>query len=361
MLVEAGEVVRADLSLRTEATGHLQAWRRVEVSAPAAGQIVRRRVDEGDWVEAGTTLLELDDRDARLELEEARTELLRARAEFAVEYGGEYALDEVAVPSPQADSAMREHQETERLFEKGLVSRQELRRSEQKQQALDLLRGEHRQDVQAATSGLAQAEQRVERAQLSLQRTRVRAPFFGRIADLLVEEGQRVAVGEACMTLLDDSRLKVEVEVLEEDLVRLATGASAEIRLPSLGDLRLGGTIHSINPAVDPETGTGRLAVAISNREGRLLPGLFAAVQIETRLLRDRLLVPRAAVLDREGREVAFRIVDGRARWSYLRTGARDGDWVEVLEGLKEADRVAVSGHLTLAHDAIVQTVDGDG
>ena len=66
-------------------------------------------------------------------------------------------------------------------------------------------------------------------------------------------------------------------------------------------------------------------------------------------------MVPADAVLVRQGRDLVFRIADGRAEWVYVEVGARSGNYVEVTEGLQPGDRVAVAGHFALAHDAPVE------
>ncbi len=172
-----------------------------------------------------------------------------------------------------------------------------------------------------------------------------------------VEPGQQIAAGQALLTLLEDERLEVDVDVLEADVVRLHPGAPARVRVPALDDLVLEGTVHTINPLVDPETGTGRVTVILPNPRGRLMPGLFAYVELETGRLANRLQVPVAAVLERQDRQLVFRIEDGRALWTYVTTGARSGDWVEITDGLAEGDRVAVKDHFALAHEAPVKVV----
>lgn len=355
--VEAVHARRTDLSLRAEATGYLQAWRRVEIHAELAGRVSRRAVEEGAQVEAGTLLVELDDRDRRFDLKDAQSAWLKAQATYAVDFstGGEERKKE-AGPVP-ADSASQAASDLERLRRDGLISAQrfeELRRGEESSR---LLSGSRRGEVRAAQNGLAQAEQQLERCRIALERTRIAAPFPGRVADLNVELGQQISPGESLLTLLEDDRLKVDVDVLEADLVWLRPGAPAEVHVPSLGDLTLPGTIATITPRVKTETGTGRVTIAIANPQHRLVAGLFATVRLETRKLARQLVVPARAVLIRQGRELVFRVDHGKALWTYVKLGARSGDLVAIAEGLKEGDVVAVGGHFALAHETAVSPI----
>jgi RND family efflux transporter MFP subunit len=351
--IGVARVERRDLSVRREATGYLEPARRVQVAAEAAGRVVERRVREGERVAAGQILVRLDPRDRILEVREAEAEWLKIRAQYAVEYEREPGPEAAAAPPAVAPEA----REAEHLFAQGLISRQELVEARRRQETAGLLSGSRQGEIRAVTSGLVQAEQRLERARLALERTEITAPFAGRVADLAVEPGQQIAPGETLLTLLEDARLEVDVDVLEADVVRLRPGAPARVRVPALDDLVLEGTVHTINPLVDSATGTGRVTVRLPNPRGRLMPGLFAYVEMETGRLADRLQVPVAAVLERQDRQLVFRIEDGRALWTYVTLGARSGDLVEITDGLAEGDRVAVKDHFALAHEAPVEVV----
>lgn len=354
--VQAIRVGRSHLSVRAEATGHLQPWREVEVSTEAAGKIVVRRVEEGQRVEAGSLLLQLDDRERQIELAEAQTEWIRSRAEHAIFVG---SREEGAGPGTATSSdpllVDEDSRRVQELFDQGLISAREMQR--QRREQTQILAGARQSEVRAATTGLAQAEQQLERSLLALAKTRVEAPFSGRVADLEIEIGQQVAAGHPCLVLLDESKMMVNVDVLEADLVWLHPSAPALVRVPSLGDQSFSGSIHTINPRVNPETGTGRVTVVIDNPDGTLMPGLFALVELETRRLPDRLAVPADAVLFRQSRQLVFRLENERALWTYVETGARSNGLLEIASGLEEGDLVAVAGHFALAHEAPV-TVD---
>lgn len=148
--------------------------------------------------------------------------------------------------------------------------------------------------------------------------------------------------------------MKVRTEVLESDMARVEEGATAVVRVPALSDTLIAGTVQTVNPLVDPATGTGRVSVQVPNPDGELMAGLFAEVQVETRRLQDRLVVPEDAILLRQGRELVFVVEEGRAQWTYVDTGARSSGYAVIEDGVSPGDTVAVSGHFALAHDADV-------
>jgi RND family efflux transporter MFP subunit len=353
--IQVARALLTDLPLRAEATGYLEPWRKVEIQAEAPGRVLQRTVEEGGYAALGSLLVVLDDREQRVAQEEAQAEWLKSQASYAVNFQAEapQAVRSMA-PAGDADDEIRR---LEHLAHEGLVSKQTLDEARRRFETEHLLSGARQGDVRAASSGLAQAEQRVERSRLALERTRIRAPFSGRVADLAVEAGQQIAPGQNLMTLLEDDRLKVDVDVLEADIVRIRRGAPARVRIPSAGGLVLDGTVYTINPRIKPETGTGRVTVAIPNPRHLLVTGLFASIELETDRLRGRLVVPASALLARQGRDLVFRIDHGKALWTYVQVGKRSGDLVEIVDGLKPEDVVATAGHFALAHEAPVEAV----
>ena len=355
--IEAVVLQPGDFPLRAEATGRLMPWRETEISAEASGLVVERPIEVGAYAQAGDLLLRLSDPSARLELEEAEAALLQARAEYAVEHvlGRSQGMNSFAFDSARVRQIQDALREAEAAFERGETTESALEAARRRVEVTSALDAEVLGDVQAIVAGLFSAEHRVKRAQAALERLVVTAPFAGRISDIDVEVGQRVSPGLVVLRLLDDARMKVDVDVLESDLVGLRDGASAWVRVPSMADATYRGSIHAINPRIDPRTGTGRVTVAIPNAGSRLISGLFAYVQLETRRLSDRLVLPARAILVRQGRDLVFRANGGRAEWVYVTLGERSGEHVEVLEGVAAGDTIAVAGHFALAHDAPVE------
>jgi HlyD family secretion protein len=358
--VEAVIARKGDFPLQAEATGHLAAWRRAEVSAETGGAVTARLVQEGAHVQKGELLFRLDDRDEKIELEEAQTAVLEARAGHASrlrstrEVLGEPDTSGIA-------EARKKLKEAKRAYEKGYLSKEELQAARERLRNQQVLSGQRRAEVQAATSGLAQAKQRVERAKLALQRTRVRAPFGGRVADVKAETGQRASPGQAMLTLLDTRPMKVEVDVLEEVFTRVEEGAPAVVTVPALGGQTFRGEVRMINPTLNLRQGTGRVTVAVPHSGGELTPGLFAEVELETKRLEGKLALPTDAILKRQGRRLVFVAENGHGKWRYVETGAQSLGRVVVASGVSVGDTVLVGGHQALAHDAPINvdvTVD---
>jgi RND family efflux transporter MFP subunit len=235
----------------------------------------------------------------------------------------------------------------------------------------DLAIRAERERIARSTSGLAQARVRVRQAELQLERSRVTAPFGGRIADLKVVEGEYVSAKTELMTVVDLDPIKVEVQVLEAELGFLSEGRRAEVTFAAFPGELFQGSVETINPVVDPGSRTGRVTVLLPNTNGRIKPGMYAEVTLDAEALPDRILVPRSAILERgEGRRRTMLFVyeegvrGGLAKWRYVNTGRENDTHVEIVTTGPEQGMVApgeivlVDGHHYLAHDTPIRLVE---
>jgi RND family efflux transporter MFP subunit len=220
-----------------------------------------------------------------------------------------------------------------------------------------------RDRLSRARSGLAQAEVAVREAELNLERTVVRAPFPGRIADLAVVEGQRATPGNPLLTVVDLDPIKVEAQVLEGDIGYLREGRRATMTFAALPGETFTGRVESINPLVDPELGVSRVTVVLRNPQGRIKPGMSAQVAVEGQFYPDRIPVPRSAILERDHRPMLYVFEEGRAMWRYVTPGIGNDNLVEVVPNeetsmVEPGEIVLVDNHYYLVHNAAVQLVE---
>lgn len=322
--VEGGPVVRGTLVLAVSAAAQAEANRRAPLRARVAGRVLRLHVQESQCMAEGTLLLEIDPTEYELAVARAEAALARARAQ---------------------------HQELT-LFDDEIQD--------------STVRAE-RDRVARAKSGLDEAEVGLREAQLQLARTRVTAPFAGRVADLAVVEGQWASVGDDLLAIVDLDPIRVEVQVLESEVGLLAPGRGAAVAFAAFSGEAFSGRIATINPTVARDTRTARVTVSIPNPDGRILPGMYARVSLEARQFPDRILVPRAAVLERDRRTMLF-VFEGEgnvglAKWRYVTTGLMNDSLVEIVENpetdmVEPGEIVLTDGHYTLIHDATVRLVE---
>jgi membrane fusion protein, multidrug efflux system len=321
--VEAAPVVRDTLVISVAAAAQAAAEREAKLLAQVAGRIVAVHVRENDPVAGDRLLIEIDTTEYALDLARAQANLAQAQAAFR---------DLTLFDDQITDQAVR----TER------------------------------QRVARAKSGLAQAEVSVRESEFNLARTGVRAPFPGRVASLKVVPGQTVRVGDELASVVDLDPIRLEVQVLESEVGLLDAGRRAVASFAAFPGEEFTGRIATINPIVDQDTRTAKVTVNIPNPGGRILPGMYARVALEARKFPDRILVPRAAVLERDRRTMLFVFegegTTGLAKWRYVTTGLANDSLVEIIpnpetEMVKPGELVLVDGHYTLIHDARVRIV----
>jgi RND family efflux transporter MFP subunit len=321
--VEGVAVRQDELVLSVAAAGQAAAPRRTTLVAQVEGRVVALPVRENDVVRGGALIVTLDPAEYELQVQEARAQLRQAEAEYRA-----ITLFDARI----ADEAVRR--------ERDVVAR--------------------------AKSGFDRAEVAVQRAQLNLERSRVRAPFAGRVADVKVTPGQMVRPGDELVTVVDLNPIHVEVQVLEGEIRHLTPGGTARVSFAAFPEQTFSGRIETVNPIVERETRTARVTVSVPNPDGRILPGMYARVALDARRFADRVLVPRDAILERDRRTMLFVYEGdergGLAKWRYVTTGLRNDDVVEILESsetemVHPGEIVLTGGHYTLIHDARVRLV----
>lgn len=325
-----GTPVRRDtFVLWVTAEGETSARRAATVSSEVQGPVEAVPAEEGERVERGELLVLLDSAEFHLDVKEARAAVENARARFR----------------------------SMTLYEEELAD--------------DSLRRERREQARVR-SGLAEARVRLEKQERRLAATRVRAPFSGRVASLVVSAGDRVRSGDSLLVVLDLSRVRVDVRVLESELPAVAEGRRVRARITAYANRTFEGRVVSVNPQVDASSNTARVTVSLENPRARIVPGMHASVRIAGRLHEDRTFVPREAIVERDRREVVFVFEPsesdpalGRAQWRYVSTGLENDRYVEIVPGeetevVRPGEVVLTSGHTTLAHDARVRLRNAD-
>lgn len=316
--VVGAEVRRGDLVLSIRTTGQVRAERQVALKAEAQGTVESVLVRPGDRVEGGRALVRLDPRPFDLAVREAESQVEEARGRYRDILLGEDTTD--AAP--------------------GAVERRRNSR---------------------LRTGVDGAEARLERAKLDRERATMRAPFAGTVDQVQAVVGQRVGPGDPIATVVDLGSLIVEAAVLEHDLPLVRRGATAVVSAAASGTA-FPARVLAVLPLVDTTTRSGRALVRIRTSDGVLRPGMYADVELEATRLPDRVIVPAAAIIERDGRPLVFRYHAGKAEWVYVTPGRSNGRETEILPdsatgrpAVAAGDTVLVEGHLTLTHDAPVR------
>ena len=326
--VERGLVEQTVTNTRA---GTVKVRLRAELSPQVGGLVVAIPHREGESVEAGDVVVELDDRAQRAELASARTTVEATRAQ----------ADEACLA---AELAEKELSRVETLHARGIAS----------DQNLDLLRTDRdrtRAGCTAAGAAIGQAESRVFAAEIQLAFTQLRAPFAGTVAEVSTEVGEYITPSPPglpippVIDLLDPASIYVSAPIDEVDAERILTGQAVRVTVDSRPDQSFPGVVTRVAPYVLDileQNRTVEVEVELDDPQPMMgvLPGTSADVELILDSRDDTLRIPASAVA--EGGKVLI-LKDGLLEERTIDVGLRNWRFAEVLGGLDLGERVVVA------------------
>jgi RND family efflux transporter MFP subunit len=354
----------SDLMISLRSPGEAVADDQVIIKAEVAGVVKTLNLAESRRVRKGDILLELEDTEYRLDLESAEADRLKNLSDLLLEK----QFDTSDESTPETEAALRkarEDLETTRLrFRNGEISQAEFEKGAKDFELALIESGEKKEEIMAAAKGLTQAEIRVKKAQIALDKTVIKAPFSGIVYDVKINPVERVSPGAELFSLVNIDRVQVHAKVLESEVGKMQVGRTADLKFSAYPDKNFTGRVTAISPIINPEDKTCNVIISVANPKQEIKPGMHAEVEIVTEIHRNKLIIPQDAILVREGRKLAFIVQEGLAKWRYITIGLENEEFAEVLEGqsstegISDGDMVIIEGHLTLAHDARVRIVE---
>ncbi len=366
--VEADSAFMGTLVIQVSATGLAQAVRQVDIIPLASGTLIELHGKEGKTIKKGGLICRLDNTEYQLSADEAEDRVMSTENQFIDQYFSR--SQNVSIRAEESGGSHRqwfedmnekEYQQAKDAFARGEITEEDLKEARFWYEIGLAMANRDRRTNVANRTGLSAALIARRRALLNLERTEIRAPFDGILADQDAHEGQYVSQGTALFKLVDISAMRIEVRCLESEVGYIQPGRKAEITVPAYPDQIFTGIVAAVNPLVDPETKTCRVTVEMDNPEKKLKSGMFAFVKLEAQIHKNRFLVPKDAIIVRNNRELVFIARDGRAVWSYVDTGLSNDRYVEILGSrmeLKPGEQVLTNGHYTMSHDAPVRIVN---
>jgi RND family efflux transporter MFP subunit len=322
----------AQAAVQVTSTGYVVPQVTTKVGARVFGRVAEVLVHEGDRVEAGATLVRLDDGDQRTAIAGARARAAAARARL--------------------ESSRANQGETQRQLdrERTLLASGAAARSvaEDLQDRLASLQA----TVDAARADADAAEAEVRQLELNLDYMTVTSPISGVITADPVQVGELVGpvTLEVVAEVADFTTLQVETDVPEGRLGLIRVGGPAEIVLDAFSSKRLRGRVVGVNPVVNRAKATVIVKVEFVDPTEGVLPEMSARVsflsgELDPDAVREppKLFVPGSAVVERGGQKVVFRVREGRAESEPVTIGAPIGEGFELLSGPPDGTKVIAS------------------
>src|SRR6516162_9108950 len=342
------ESVRQEAVRRSvEVVGTLAAVDEVTVSSEAEGRVARLFSDLGDRVVAGQALLELDREKPQYNLDQQKAALERALAKFG-------AADPAYLPpvekTPDVLKAQAELVQAKQAFDRAdelnrrqLVPKQTLDDAEAMFQSKQASYDASLQNARNLRADIAASEAALKLADRELRDTAIRAPFDGYIQKRLVSLGEYVKVQTPVMAVVRVDPLKVTAEIPEKMAPWIKLGQTVELHVDAYPDKTITGKISRISPAVNTATRAFPFEALVPNTDALLKPGTFARVHIESSKVDQVMTLTYAAIQYRYGVNRVF-VVDGDHLVAReLKVGERMGERIEVVDGVKPGDAVALT------------------
>lgn len=305
----------------------------VQVAPLIEGQPIETLLaDVGDKVEAGQVLATLSKTTLELQRSQYIASLASARATIA------QAEAQLLEAQAAADEAARVNERTAALREQGTASQAAADQASANAIGSTARVTVARQSLEAARAQVELVEAQLANLDLQLSRTEVKAPVAGEITHRNAVVGAVAsAAGQPMFTMNRDGALELSADVAEIDLMRLAPGQTVSMIAVGAPD-RLTGSIRLVEPTIDTTTRLGRARVTIDTPEG-VRAGMFMDAEILV-AERETVAVPVTAVGSSPEGSTVMRVADGTASRVLVKTGIRDGGWVEILEGISAGDTV---------------------
>ena len=346
--VRVAPVVSRQVQRVVEAVGTLYPYDEVVVSAEVDGRIEEVRFDLGDAVRQGDVLVRISEEEQRYLVAQTEAQLRQALERLGLKSEDERVQDIRETPDvrrAQADlfDAEQRYKRVRELVQQGIGSRQDL---DQAQARFEAMRAAYDATLNQTRNLIQQVEQ--YKASLQLQRKRlrdttVRAPFAAYVKDRQATAGQYVRVNTPLFTLVKTHPIRLRAEVPERMAPWIQTGQLAEVWVEAYPERRFQGRVWRISPTVDQSKRTFIVEALIENPAGELKPGSYAKARIRTNKVEQILLVPARAVNYVLGTNKVYAVRGDAVEPREVKLGDRYEEEVEIVEGVRAGEKVAVT------------------
>jgi HlyD family secretion protein len=389
-----------DINEIVTASGRIYPEKEVKISSDVSGEVIGLYVKEGDTVKAGQLLAKINPdtylptiKRAQASVSSSRAQQQTAKAQISS------AQAQVNQIQAQVDLAQKTNDRNKKLFNDGVISKADMETSQANLRGLEANLNAAKANLkqaysnaQASLYGTASAQASLKETETSLNKTMIYAPVDGIVSKLNIEKGERVLgtiqmSGTEIMTIANLNAIEVQVEVSENDIVRVSKGNPATIEVDAYYGEKFTGVVTEIANSASSLSSTGASATLntgqvtnfivkirmdydsykskiVANKPFPFRPGMSASVEINTTSAKDVVSVPIQCVTTREKKdtmktdttfaddnimEVVFVKSADTAKQVQVKTGIQDDKYIQILEGLKTGDEVISGPYSTVS------------
>ena len=283
-------------------SGSIEANEQVEIRSEVSGIVEGIYFQEGSNVSKGQVLFKVNDIELRAQLRQTKT---------------------------REGLAFENERRAKLLLQKEAISQEEY-------------------DVARADFKSAQAQSQLIQAQIA--KTAVRAPFSGKIGLRSISPGTYITPMILVAKLVNIGKLKITFSIPEKYASQVKTNTMLTFKVAG-SDIKYSGKVYAIDPEIAIATRTLQVRAIAENKDGKLLPGTFANVELPLDIIKDAIIIPTEAIIPIQNGKKVFVTVNGLAKELMIETATRTETSVLVLSGLKEGDTVITNGVMSLKND----------
>lgn len=333
--VETAKVQEGSIAVGITQNGTVNAEEDAAISAKVAAQVIAVPVKLGDPVKKGQTLIELDMKDLEAQLRQAQAGLELAKANL-----GKLQAN--------LDNAATNLERMQKLYEEGAISKSQLEGAQlQHTAALE--------DLKSLNAQVKQAEATVALVQSQVDGGRISSPIDGVVASINIGVGEMVSPGMPVASVVKMDNVIIKTNLSEQNIGAIKKGSEVKVKIDALPGREFTGKVQAVSPASNPQTKSYPVEVIVENKEGIILPGMFARVDFITTTKEKVLKIPFAAVVEKGLDKGVYVIADKKAVFRKIQTGLTDGETIEVVNGLKKGEEIVVKEQTLLEDGSVVQ------
>jgi multidrug efflux pump subunit AcrA (membrane-fusion protein) len=355
--VQTTTLQRISIQRQVDLQGTLLSPDQARVSSEVAGIVRDVPVQLGSEVRAGDVLVRIEPRELQLALDRAESSLRQTEAQLGIDRGQDRQppADEQIASVKQAlanrDDARNTFNRAQQLNSRGLMSKVDFDTAETRLKVADANFQAALDNVRSLKAQLQDRRAAFELAQKKLADAMVRAPVAGSVAERLVQPGEYIRENTPVAMIVQMNPLKLKTAIQERYAGLIRPGQIVEFAVEAFPERKFTGKIAYVSPAVDQATRTFPVEAMVENSDRVLKPGFFAKGVAQVRVDTNVLAVPEVAISTLAGVSTVYVIENNKARQQQVTLGAKQGELVEITNGLK--------GHETLAATNLNQLATG--
>ena len=343
-------VTQKDVPIEIQVIGNVEAYSTITVKAQAGGELTNVYFHEGDYVKKGDQLFTIDQRPFQAQLSQADANLARDTAALS------QAEANLARDVAQEKFAQSQASRMDELFKAGVMSKEQTDQQRSSADALSQAVNADKASIESAKAQIGAAKAAIDTAKVQLGYTTIRSPIDGRTGNLMVKQGNVVAMNTTdLITIAEVQPIYVTFSVPEANLAEVKR-YMAEGKLPVTAapqddaSKKETGVLTFIDNTVDATTGTIKLKGTFQNADRALWPGQFVRVTLRLTTQPNAIILPNQAVqTGQEGQFVYVVKPDRSVEFRPVVTGARVDQDLVIEKGVQPGETVVTEGQLRLA------------